>query len=232
MLVRQLNMARFWEFAQLTDGWKNASYFDEIPLSRTSATSVKESTCKKSSGTKSNASDESRQSQGRLYIGGIAAVYQNPSPLKKAGVTHVMSLLDWEMDEEGRKNVGEVTEAGKPRSQGAEALQGDDKWLRIDVEDDERQDLARWFEKTNHFIHQGLQEGGGVFVHCAMGVSRSATIVCAYLMWRFEVGREEALEWVRRGRARCRPNEGFWEQLGLYEKALQQGREMKRNTKL
>ncbi|PIA98201.1 Dual specificity protein phosphatase 1B [Cercospora beticola] len=225
-------MARFWEFAQLTDGWKNASYFDEIPLSKPSATSVDESTCNKSSGTKPNVSDESMQSQGKLYIGGIAAVYQNPSPLKKAGVTHVVSLLDWEMDEEGRKKVAEVTEAGKQRTRGAEIVQGDDRWLRIDVEDDERQDLAKWFEKTNHFIHQGLQEGGGVFVHCAMGVSRSATIVCAFLMWRFEVGREEALEWVRRGRARCRPNDGFWEQLGLYEKALQERRKMQGIPKL
>ncbi|KAF2208195.1 hypothetical protein CERZMDRAFT_3784, partial [Cercospora zeae-maydis SCOH1-5] len=88
---------------------------------------------------------------------------------------------------------------------------------QIDIEDDESQNLAKWFKRTNAFIHRGLREGGGVFVHCAMGVSRSATIICAYLMWRFGVGRDEALEWLRRGRGRCNPSDGFWEQLGVYE---------------
>lgn len=61
---------------------------------------------------------------------------------------------------------------------------------------------------------------GAVFVHCAMGVSRSATVVCAYLMWKFGKDRDTALEWLREGRERCFPNFGFWEQLKIYESVL------------
>lgn len=49
-----------------------------------------------------------------------------------------------------------------------------------------------------------------------MGKSRSATIVCAYLMHRFRISPTEALEQLRRGRGVCDPNDGFWKQLELY----------------
>lgn len=34
------------------------------------------------------------------------------------------------------------------------------------------------------YIDAALQSGGRILVHCSQGVSRSATIVIAYIMWR------------------------------------------------
>jgi protein-tyrosine phosphatase len=34
------------------------------------------------------------------------------------------------------------------------------------------------------FIHKALSSGGRILVHCSQGVSRSATLVIAYMMWR------------------------------------------------
>lgn len=55
---------RFWEFQQLTDSFRGTSPFGQVPRA------------------------------GKLYIGGISALYQEPDPLEKAGITHVLSTLD------------------------------------------------------------------------------------------------------------------------------------------
>ena len=48
-----------------------------------------------------------------------------------------------------------------------------------------------------------------IFVHCAMGVSRSASCVIMYIMKKFRIGFEDALEFVRTKRSIVEPNEGF-----------------------
>ncbi|RMX84158.1 hypothetical protein D0869_04773 [Hortaea werneckii] len=50
----------------------------------------------------------------------------------------------------------------------------------------------------------------------AMGKSRSATVVCAYLMRRYGITADQALSQIREARSLCEPNEGFWKQLELY----------------
>ena len=52
----------------------------------------------------------------------------------------------------------------------------------------------------------------------AMGKSRSATVVCAYLMQRYGLSPAEALAQIRETRPFCEPNEGFMKQLELYHK--------------
>ena len=55
--------------------------------------------------------------------------------------------------------------------------------------------------------------GGVVLVHCAQGVSRSATLVAGYLMWAEKLPCEAALATVRAARPVADPNEGFLLQL-------------------
>ena len=50
----------------------------------------------------------------------------------------------------------------------------------------------------------------------AMGKSRSAAVVCAYLIHRYGVTVDEALAQVRQGRAFCEPNDGFMKQLQIF----------------
>jgi protein-tyrosine phosphatase len=47
---------------------------------------------------------------------------------------------------------------------------------------------------------------GKVLVHCQRGVSRSAAIVAAYLMWKYKISLEEALQRVITARPVVCPN--------------------------
>jgi len=62
-----------------------------------------------------------------------------------------------------------------------------------------------------------------VLVHCRAGVSRSATIVVAYVMKSKGWTLKESLSFVKKQRAIISPNHGFLSQLVLYEKLLFNG---------
>lgn len=60
---------------------------------------------------------------------------------------------------------------------------------------------------------------GKVFVHCHQGISRSATLVLAYLMIYKRMTAKQAVQIVRKKRE-IYPNEGFFEQLSDLELRL------------
>uniref|UniRef100_A0A182VRE3 Uncharacterized protein n=1 Tax=Anopheles minimus TaxID=112268 RepID=A0A182VRE3_9DIPT len=86
----------------------------------------------------------------------------------------------------------------------------------IQAADVPREDLIRHFEDSNRFIADSLAEGRHVLVHCYFGVSRSATIVIAYVMQKYRLGYEAAYQRVKAKRCFVMPNPGFVNQLKLY----------------
>lgn len=64
----------------------------------------------------------------------------------------------------------------------------------------------------------GPTQENRVLVHCLAGMSRSATIVIAYLLATTPMTTEEATEFVRSKRRVIRPNYGFTKQLKQYER--------------
>jgi dual specificity phosphatase 12 len=75
--------------------------------------------------------------------------------------------------------------------------------------------IIDYFDECIDFIEEGRREGA-VFVHCAAGVSRSATIVIAYVMKKHQWDYETAFDFVQKRRPIVYPNEGFIKQLKVY----------------
>uniref|UniRef100_A0A3B3QP52 protein-tyrosine-phosphatase n=1 Tax=Paramormyrops kingsleyae TaxID=1676925 RepID=A0A3B3QP52_9TELE len=67
------------------------------------------------------------------------------------------------------------------------------------------------------------QRGRGVLVHCQAGVSRSATIVIAYLMKHTRMTMMDAYKYVRGRRPVVSPNLNFMGQLLEFERDLNSG---------
>lgn len=137
--------------------------------------------------------------EGQLFIGGLKVI-DRPDVLDEHGITHVLSVLEYD-----HCDYDEYTKYQR---------------LRLAAEDHPSQNLVQHFEKANAFIDQALAVRGRVLVHCAMGISRSAAVVCAYLMYRYKIPFLKALGQLQEARPSCAPNTGFIQQLEVFERML------------
>jgi Leucine-rich repeat (LRR) protein len=81
-------------------------------------------------------------------------------------------------------------------------------------------DISQFFSDAARFIESELEQGRNVLVHCAVGMSRSASIVIAYLMFAQRMSLDQAVLWTRRRRPIISPNNGFMQQLQEMEQQI------------
>ncbi|RVD86426.1 uncharacterized protein DFL_004702 [Arthrobotrys flagrans] len=138
----------------------------------------------------------------RLYISGMFML-RRTDLLEAANITHIVSVLRGRLD---KTLVEQYATTGKH--------------LHIEVDDDDDENLIEYFQTSNAFIDKAIQEGGSVLVHCAMGISRSATICSAYLIYKKRIPAETAIEILRTSRPIVCPNLAFRKQLDIYSENL------------
>lgn len=94
--------------------------------------------------------------------------------------------------------------------------------LQIPIEDNPFAELAAHLPSTTAFIREALRDPEArVLVHCVQGISRSASVVCAFLMALYGWPPGKAVAFVKAKRWVVEPNFGFVAQLHEYEKTLQ-----------
>ncbi|KAJ8014149.1 hypothetical protein DPEC_G00037250 [Dallia pectoralis] len=115
-----------------------------------------------------------------LYIGNIA-IAQNRAALKKLGITHVLNAAHSKQGSIGDQDYYRNTCV----------------YWGIPAEDSSHFDLGQYFKPAADFIKKALHtKDGKVLVHCIMGVSRSATLVLAFLMQHCRLPLRAALQHV------------------------------------
>ncbi|XP_039767496.1 dual specificity phosphatase 29 [Ornithorhynchus anatinus] len=140
----------------------------------------------------------------KLYIGDEATALDRYS-LEKSGFTHILNAAH------GRWNV----DTG-PKYYKDMAIE----YYGVEADDLPTFNLSEFFYPAAEFIHAALQrDGNKILVHCAMGRSRSATLVLAYLMIHKNMSVVDAIEQVAKNRC-VLPNRGFLKQLRELDKQL------------
>lgn len=94
------------------------------------------------------------------------------------------------------------------------------KAMHVRINDQPSENIKKHFNSTYNFIKRGP-----TVVHCAAGVSRSATIIAAFLMRKYQLTTDKALTHIWECRKVINPNYGFKEQLRQFEKELQNASE-------
>ncbi|KAK1934668.1 Dual specificity protein phosphatase 2 [Phytophthora citrophthora] len=93
-------------------------------------------------------------------------------------------------------------------------------YRRCPVFDNKAEDISGVLEGCIAFIDQAKYYGR-ILVHCNKGVSRSSSMVVAYLMKLRSMSFQKALDFVVERRPVANPNESFRLQLQEYERRLQ-----------
>lgn len=82
------------------------------------------------------------------------------------------------------------------------------------------QDIRKAITVVNKIVDDAEKEKSKVLVHCVMGISRSAALCIAYMMYHEMMTFKDALAFLKSKRCIVEPNKGFREQLLAYEKEL------------
>ena len=131
----------------------------------------------------------------------------NIKDLKKKGIKKILSVIR----QFGMLCTGEFDPGPNYKSE-------DDLIQKIiQIDDVSSRNIIKYFGECLNFI-DGNEK---VLVHCMAGVSRSATIVIVYIMWKKKMKFDDALNFVKNKRPIVDPNDGFVEQLKLFEKELE-----------
>lgn len=92
--------------------------------------------------------------------------------------------------------------------------------LHIPVSDSVDTNLGKYFPIVYRFIDKFISNNQSVIVNCYAGISRSTTLVTSYLMRKYRLTSDAAMNKVKIERPCFGPNPGFIRQLKQYELVL------------
>ncbi|KAF8402835.1 hypothetical protein HHK36_010926 [Tetracentron sinense] len=122
-----------------------------------------------------------------IYLGGDA-VARNREILRQNGITHVLNCVGFVCPEYFKADLVYKT-----------------LWLQ----DSPSEDITSILYDVFDYFEDVREQGGRVLVHCCQGVSRSTSLVIAYLMWREGQSFDDAFQYVKAARGIANPNMGF-----------------------
>ena len=99
-------------------------------------------------------------------------------------------------------------------------LPNDVKYCHLDIIDNTKTNLIQYFDKAFAFIETARKNKANILIHCKLGISRSTSILIAYMIKYFGFNVKKALEYIKAKRKQVNPNQGFMFQLFNFERYI------------
>ena len=97
----------------------------------------------------------------------------------------------------------------------------DFKYLTLDIKDDPGYEIINEIMLSIKFIEDcNNSKSGKLLIHCFEGISRGPTILASYLMWKNNLSRDQAIQFIKEKRPNIEINLGFLVQLDKWESFL------------
>lgn len=141
---------------------------------------------------------------GNVWVGGYLAA-ADPDFVRKRGFTRIVKMI-----------------ADDPTYKGGYHRHAGVKYFVAAAEDVPTYDIRNDMVEAVKFIREGVAAGEKVLVHCHAGISRSVTVVLAYLMICRDCNLDTALAIVTSARPIARPNLGFMAHLRATDLRIRQ----------
>ena len=90
------------------------------------------------------------------------------------------------------------------------------KFLSFNMKDSTKENIECIFYKCFDFINKCKSENKKILIHCYQGISRSACLVTAYLIFSKKIDSDKAFNFVQKKRKIANPNLGFFFQLNIF----------------
>ena len=136
-----------------------------------------------------------------------------PCPFSLRNVLEDSVYIDKHTESTGKSKIKESCEAFPADAKTRERVY-------VPILDNPEFNISQDFSRCSAYIDNVKRSGGVVLVHCNAGVSRAATVVCAHLIKSEGLTFAQAFDVVKAARPHVRPNDGFVEQLKIYESEL------------
>lgn len=140
---------------------------------------------------------------GGIYLSSLDPLTNGEDLKEKYGISHILSILPGSIPSQYTTNYIHK---------------------QIEITDEETTNILEHFPETNEFIESALQNSNGtthankILVHCAHGVSRSPTVIIAYLIHKYNLTFDQAFHALKRKNEAVSPNDSFLEQLEIFNK--------------
>ncbi|OCF43584.1 hypothetical protein I317_02602 [Kwoniella heveanensis CBS 569] len=156
-----------------------------------------------------------------LWIGDLVAAMDTDG-LEQRGITNILSLLRPRLQFSSSFSVYPLEIDDAADTDILTHLPSCVKWIEqiLDLNEQTAENPEATIERDPSIARiAGDPKPGGILVHCQAGMSRSATVVAAYLMSAYDLDPIQAVTALKEKRPVVDPSETFWHQLGLFYNA-------------
>ena len=132
----------------------------------------------------------------KIFLGGVEGATEYEY-FEKEKINYVLSIIDDPPIYPKEKNINQKV---------------------IKIGDFFSENIIKYFKECIEFI----ENADKIYIHCTCGVSRSATIVLTYLMWKTHSTFNDVYFFVKKRRPEIDPNNGFRKQLKIFQDLLKE----------